>query len=130
MKRILSSLALILLLGCASSGNERPVVSERVSPDANGIQRVKITMHNYYFEPNRITVESGKPVELVLTNSDHVVPHNFSIHEGGLNISEDKWGFGNDTVRFTPSETGEFTFYCNKGDHAEEGMVGTLIVVE
>jgi FtsP/CotA-like multicopper oxidase with cupredoxin domain len=33
------------------------------------------------------------------------------------------------TVQFVPQRVGEFTFYCNIGDHAERGMSGTLEVV-
>jgi plastocyanin len=31
-------------------------------------------------------------------------------------------------VRFTPQQAGEFHFFCDKGDHADKGMVGTLVV--
>ena len=96
----------------------------------DGVQRVNVEMHSYYFEPDRIVVKRDIPVEIVLSNSSKVVPHNFTLNGAGVNVSEDKWGFGHETVRFTPTETGEFKFVCHKGDHAEKGMVGTLVVTD
>ncbi len=129
MKRFLTILTLIALVGC-TKGTDRPVVTQNVGLADDGVQRVEVEMHSYFFEPNRIVVKRDIPVEIVLSNSSKVVPHNFTLNGAGVHVSEDKWGFGHDTVRFTPTETGEFEFVCHKGDHAEKGMVGTLVVVD
>jgi plastocyanin len=75
-------------------------------------------------------VHAGKPVEIELHNSSHIVPHNFTIAGYGINISESKWGWGSDHVRFTPTTVGEYRFFCHKGGHEKKGMAGTLVVVE
>jgi len=129
MRRVFLSLALISLAAC-TSGTDRPVVSKDIAPDADGVQRVQIDMHSYYFEPNRIVVHIDKPVELKLHNCSHIVPHNLTLVGGGMNVNESKWGWGSDTVRFTPKEKGEFRFFCHKDSHEKKGMVGTLVVVE
>ena len=129
MKRLLTILTLVALAAC-TKGTDRPVVSQNVSMADDGVQRVKVEMHSYYFEPNRIVVKRDIPVEIVLSNSSHVVPHNFTLNGAGVSLSEDKWGWGHDTVRFTPTQSGEFEFVCHKGDHAEKGMVGTLVVTD
>lgn len=117
------------LAGC-SSGLDRPVDSVDATMDADGVQRVKVDMHSYYFEPNRIVVHKAKPVELILHNSSHIVPHNFTIVGGGINVNESKWGWGSTKVQFTPETPGEYQFFCHKDSHAKKGMVGTLVVVD
>lgn len=130
MNRLASfALFALLLVGC-SSGLDRPVVSVDASVDADGVQRVKVDMHSYYFEPNRIVVHKGKPVELVLHNCSHIVPHNFTLVGGGVSVNESEWGWGSTKVQFTPETEGEFRFFCHKGSHEKKGMVGTLVVVE
>ena len=129
MKRFLTILALTAFAAC-TKGTDRPVVSQNAAMADDGVQRIKVEMHSYYFEPNRIVVKRDIPVEIVLSNSSHVVPHNFTLNGAGVNVSEDKWGWGHDTVRFTPTQTGEFEFVCHKGDHAEKGMKGTLVVTD
>jgi plastocyanin len=127
--RVLALPLLALVVAC-SSGIGRPVVSVDAALDADGVQRVKVDMHSYYFEPNRIVVRAGHPVELILHNCSHIVPHNLTLVGGGININESKWGWGSDEVKFTPTTPGEYRFYCHKGSHEKKGMVGTLVVVE
>jgi len=129
MKRFITILTFAALAAC-TKGTDRPPVSQNVGLADDGVQRVNVEMHSYYFEPDRIVVKRDIPVEIVLSNSSKVVPHNFTLNGAGVHVSEDKWGFGHETVRFTPTETGEFKFVCHKGDHAEKGMVGTLVVTD
>jgi plastocyanin len=129
MKRVSLGLLVILLIAC-TSGTDRPVVSVDAKADPDGVQRVTVDMHSYYFEPNRIVVHKGTPVELKLHNCSHIVPHNFTLVGGGINVNESKWGWGSDSVHFTPNEAGEFRFFCHKGSHEKKGMAGTLVVVE
>ncbi len=130
MNRIRSlAIVALLIVGC-SSGVDRPVVSVDAKTDADGVQRVKLDMHSYYFEPNRIVVHSGKPVELIVHNCSHIVPHNITIVGGGINVDESKWGWGSGHVTFTPQTVGEYKFFCHKDSHEKKGMTGTLVVVE
>ena len=118
----------VLSCGCAS-GIGRPVHSVEAVPDAAGVQRVDVDMHSFYFEPNRIVVHSGRPVDLTIRNRSVVVPHNFSINDPALKIDADKWGFGANHVRFTAPAPGEYRFSCHVDEHGKKGMVGTLVVV-
>ena len=126
----LGLLLLAVVVACGSSGLDRPVVSIVAPLDADGVQRVEVDMHSYYFEPNRIVVHAGHPVEFKLKNCAHIVPHNLTLVGGGININESKWGWGSDEVRFTPTVPGEYRFFCHKGGHEKKGMAGTLVVLE
>jgi plastocyanin len=128
MRKIILYSWIAALVAC-TSGTERPVVSFEAKPDTDGVQRVNLDMHSYYFEPNRIVVHTGQPVEIKLHNSSHIVPHNFSLSSGELNVSESKWGWGSDHVRFMAPAPGEYRFFCHKGSHEKKGMTGTLVVV-
>ena len=46
-----------------------------------------------------------------------------------MSESVSKWGPGTRRVRFTPTEPGEFKFWCHVDHHAKKGMTGTLVVL-
>ena len=117
---------LLVVIGC-SSGLNRPVQSVTAKPDDKGVQVVVVKMHSYWFEPNRIVVQAGHPVDLVLKNSSHLIPHNFTIADSAISVSEGAW-LGSDHIRFTPAVPGEYEFFCHKDHHAKKGMTGTLVV--
>ena len=90
---------------------------------------------NYAFHPSKIEVVVGEPVELTLINDDRVTPHNLTLDaaEAGLHLDVDVGGHKETVVRFTPSATGTFPFFCNKKllffkSHRDHGMVGELVV--
>ena len=96
------------------------------------VQHVKVVTHSFWFEPNRIVVKSGVPVELKVKNSAFFVPHNFTCNapEAGIEVHADVGMFGGSkTVRFTPTKPGEYRFSCHVGSHGKKkGMTGTLVV--
>ena len=127
-------LALALALaGCGTSGSKIGVREATAHSDADGIQRQDVDVHSFYFDPNRITVESGKPVELALHFKPFFVPHNLTCEAPGAGIEIDR-SIGiisfdrTKHVRFTPTRPGEYPFYCSVGDHGMKGMKGTIVV--
>src|SRR5439155_26258588 len=56
-------LALLLISAC-TSGLKRPVNEVTAKTDPQGVQRVTLETHSFYFEPNRIVVKANIPVEL------------------------------------------------------------------
>lgn len=92
-------------------------------------------MDSYSYTPNHIVVRAGKPVELTLTSVTTLTPHNFVLKEpaAGLTVEQDVRAGKTATVRFTPTQPGAFTFYCDKkllffASHREKGMEGRLEV--
>jgi uncharacterized cupredoxin-like copper-binding protein len=122
------AIALLFMAGCAS-GLKRPIASVEAVTDAGGVQRVDVDLHSFYFQPNRIVVHSGRPVELVLRNRSILVPHNFTVADSSLAVSVSAWAPGAHRVRFTPSTVGEYEFFCHVDGHAKKGMTGTLVVL-
>lgn len=122
-------LLLASVTGCASSGRDRPVVTAEAVVDSKGVQRVDVYFHRYYFEPNRIIVRAGRPVEIVAHNRSWVVPHNLTIADSSLSVSVGGWGPFTRRARFIPETSGEFRFFCHVGGHAKKGMTGTLVVL-
>lgn len=128
--RSIPLLAMLLVMGLSgcTSGLARPVVTVEAVTEG-GVQRVDVDMHSYYFEPNRIIVHAGWPVELVLRNRSILIPHNFTLADSALAIDRNVWAPGAHRVRFTPEVPGVYEFFCHVDHHAKKGMTGTLVVI-
>lgn len=108
----------------------------RATTAADGVQHVRIEGGSYFFKPNRVIVKMNVPVELTLSVEKGLVPHTFVIKapEAGIAVDEELSSTAKQ-VRFTPSATGKFPFYCKNKllffeSHREKGMEGVLEVVE
>lgn len=133
MKRSSVLLVMLSLLAGCSSGLNRPVKEVTAKAGADGVQRVRVVAHSYWFEPNRIVVKAGAPVELTVKNAAFGVPHNLTCFDkdAGIELSENLGLFrGQKVARFTPTKPGEYEFYCHVDSHSKKGMKGTLVVQE
>jgi len=122
----------VLLAGCAS-GLEKPVHEVTATTGTDQVQRVTVTAHSFWFDPNRVVVKRGLPVELTLKNGGLFVPHGFDCmgKDAGIELHIGAGMFrGSNQVRFTPTLAGEYPFHCGVDGHAKKGMTGTLVVVE
>ena len=103
--------------------------------DRDGIQKVEMLGGSYFFKPNDIIVKVNVPVEIAVKKESGFVPHNIVMHspEAGMDFNVD---FSTDakTIKFTPTKTGTYPFYCDKGflfwNHRGKGMEGILEVTE
>src|SRR5262245_3307206 len=109
--------------------------SSPVKPDADGVQRVRVTSGSYFFDPKRIVVKANVPVELLVSRESGITPHNFVIRAeaAGVMVEEDL-ATEPKKVAFTPTKPGAYAFYCSKklpfvAGHREKGMEGVLEVV-
>ncbi len=116
----------------------------------SGVQEFIVKMTDRVtFDPPQITVEAGKPVRLVVDNSESASPHDFTISvmpvsgvraEGG-EVAGGHGGHADENavhlalegkmsgvLEFTPVEPGEYEFICTVTGHAAAGMRGKLIV--
>ena len=133
MKRLVLAVLIVgVVAGCAS-GLNRPIREVTATIGSDRVQRVTITTHSFYFDPNRIVVKRGVPVELTVKNGALFVPHDFSCHakEAGIEVDARLGIFhGSKHVRFTPTLAGKYMFHCDVDGHANKGMMGTLVVAE
>ena len=126
--------ALVCIFFAVQARGEEKIFSATI--DSDGVQRVEIVGGGYFFNPNRIIVKVNVPVELKLRKESGVVPHNFVIKapEAGMELDQ-SLGTEPKVVKFVPTRTGRYPFYCNKKllffeGHREKGMKGMLEVVE
>ena len=129
-------LSLVLLFQCIALNAQAQNKVFRAVVDSDGVQRVEITGGSYYYDPDYIIVKVNVPVELSVTKTSGLTPHNIVIHapQADIEINEDM-STAPKTVRFTPLKTGKFDIYCDKRflffkNHREKGMKGILKVVE
>lgn len=122
-------------LPCVAGPPADPGVPAAARVDADGVQRLEIILDSYSFKPSYIAVQAGKPVEFTLKNVAAITPHNLSIDapERGVGVDRDVAAGRTETLTFTPTVPGTYTFFCDKKllffrSHREKGMEGILEV--
>lgn len=107
-----------------------------VPVDDDGVQRAEVVGGEFFYDPNVIVVKVNKPVELKVRKIAGVIPHNLIARapEAGIDFNAD---LKNEplTIRFTPTRTGTYPIYCDKGflwfkTHRDKGMEGMIEVVK
>jgi len=84
------------------------------------VQEVVIGMKNYNYYPNTIRVKAGMPVSIALDETVSGCFRDFTIREFGVH---EYLRTPQDSVEFTPTKKGSYTFACSMGMGT-----GTLIV--
>jgi plastocyanin len=133
MKTILVVVAVLVgTLGGIAAREGKQLI---VAADSDGVQRVAMEADSYSYRPDHIVVRAGVPLEITLTSVTTLTPHNFIIKEpkAGILIEQEVGAGKTTTVRFTPTQPGSFTFYCDKRllffkSHRDRGMEGRLEV--
>lgn len=109
--------------GPTQSTSTQPVVS--VAP-SGPVKEIAVSAKEFAYTPSSITVSKGQTVKIDFTNNG-TVAHNFTITE--LNVATKTIGPGEtDSVTFTPTTAGTFTFFCSVDGHRDLGLSGSLIV--
>ena len=104
--------------------------------DKDDVQHVRIIGGSYFFNPNRIIVKKGIPVELSVSKEQGMAPHSIVANAPEAGIIFDESLNGNPKIiTFTATATGEYVFYCKNKlpffpSHREKGMQGIIEVVE
>ena len=128
-------LMLMLFTGSANAAEEKKEFAAKIDPD--GVQRVEVLSGSYFFNPNYIIVKVNVPVEMKISMESGVIPHDIVLKapEAGMDLKLDLSSSTPQVMRFTPTKTGKFEFYCDKKllffeSHKDKGMFGTLEVRE
>lgn len=132
-------IAFLFLAGCSDAGDS---YDSPVPEDGSGIlpQPDDVTVNvnavgvypvNPRFDPDRLQLPAGTRVQVTFTNGDQglIAQHNWVIDEIPGATSPTLAVGDSASFQFTtPSQAGEYTFYCSIGDHRARGMEGTLSV--
>ncbi len=125
----------LILAPVALSGAETQGAVHVATPDADGVQRIRIVAGEYFFKPARLIVKANMPVELLVTREAGIVSHNLVIDApaAGIRVKEDLSTEAR-KINFTPTVAGVYPLYCGKklpflASHRERGMEGVLEVV-
>lgn len=97
---------------------------EGASPVAHGAREVEVTAGSFEFEPDRIEVEAGEDVAIVLTSETAF--HDFKIDELDVHVSATAGETEKGGLR--ADEAGTYEFYCSVPGHRSAGMEGELVV--
>jgi len=95
--------------------------------EESSIRKITVEGGNYYFDPETIEVTAGEEVTITLDNVGGF--HDFRVPE----LEEGTEQFqGPETRSFTLEieEPGTYEFICSIGNHAAQGMKGTIEVTE
>lgn len=136
---LLPLLALVLVVTGCSAGDA----------ETNAPQEVVVTATDLAFDTDRLEVTADQPVALTLRN-DGALEHDLSIMHIPVEITdtaeEDEAGHDmsameempelhvsampgtSNSLTFTPTEPGEYIFFCTVTGHQDAGMTGTLVV--
>ena len=137
MKYLLNILSVMLIMAGAALAEDTPAVKRFVATiDKDGYQRVEMTAGEYYFDPAVVVVKVNVPVELTITKTGGITPHNFVIKapqadiDFSIDLSKEP-----KKVSFMATRTGSYPFECTNQflffkSHKERGMHGVLEVVE
>lgn len=128
---------LVIVLIVAFSGNKKGTVMEDTTATEDtqseatiAVKEFTVSGANMAFSPNGLVVNKGDTVRIVFDNTETgTMMHDFVIDEFDARTNIIKGG-EQSVVEFVADKAGTFVYYCSVGNHREQGMVGTILVVE
>ena len=129
--RRLTLIAAIVVLAFAGCGgdDEEPASGSGSSSSSSGGENLAIAADPggaLKFDKTELTAKAGK-VTITMDNPSDV-PHAVEIEGNGVNAEGKTVGKGEKSIATSDLKAGEYKFLCPVGNHAAEGMEGTLTV--
>ncbi len=112
-----------LLAACGGDNEEEADTTAPGETQEASSGKAEVAAYDFDFEPASLTGELGRPFDVTIRNEGDA-SHTFTIDE--LHVDQTVDPGKKATVRVTPSEPGELTFYCKF--HVGRGMMGSLMV--
>lgn len=104
----------------------QPTIQSEGTPATGAVKEVTVKGNEYSFSPKSLSLTKGEAVKLTFENIGKL-PHNITVNELGVSTKTIPGG-SSDTVEFTVSKSGTFSFYCSVGSHRSLGMEGEMEV--
>ena len=124
MKPVYYIILTMLIVGVAGFfifSGQANATGNAVNDNSGGdVQKIVLSLKNYNYYPNTITVKSGEPVRIYLDESVTGCLRSFTIRDFGVAKYLQS---PSDYVEFTPNKKGNFRFACAMGMGT-----GTLVV--
>lgn len=108
------------MMGAQAEGHDEPAPAP-----IPGAETVEVRAFDFGFEPNRIVVRAGEPVNIRLTNEGFFF-HDLAIPDLDFHLDAERGESATGGLAELPA--GEYGFFCSVPGHAEMGMVGVLVV--
>jgi plastocyanin len=121
---LLATLAIPLAAGCG--GDEDEGGNGAQATDGGGAQTIQVSATEFAFDPSDIAAEPGE-VTFELTN-DGGAPHALEIEGNGVEAETETIDGGETAELEVTLDDGEYEIYCPVGNHANQGMVGRIVV--
>jgi uncharacterized cupredoxin-like copper-binding protein len=127
----------LLMAGCGDDDEETTPTSEapaaqetqeapdtQSEPSGGGGTRVVLT--EFAIDPANPTAKAGKATFEVVNEGQ--APHALEIEGNGIEVETDVLDGGGSATLEADLTAGEYKWYCPVGNHADQGMAGTLTV--
>ena len=111
----------LLLAGCGDDEDEEPAGGA-----GGGGEGTRVVMTEFALDPANPTAKSGK-VRFDVVNEGSA-PHALEIEGNGVEVATDVLDGGGSATLEADLKAGEYEWYCPVGNHADQGMKGTLTV--
>jgi len=132
---VLASLALVTA-GCGGDDDDEttttPTTEETTGATGatgeggdTGASASEVGMTEYSFDPSDLSLASGDSVDVV---NDGELPHNLTVEGEDVATADLEPGANEELA--VDLDPGDYDFLCTIGDHAAQGMTGTLTVEE
>jgi plastocyanin len=141
-RKLLVLLAVVLAFGLAACGggddDEDETTAETTTEETTagggggtgggggGGETIAISETEFSIDPADPSAPAGE-VTFEITN-DGSIAHNLEVEGDGVEEVSDTIDGGESTSLTVDLDPGEYEIYCNIGNHAEQGMEGTLTV--
>ncbi|PFP25917.1 cytochrome B [Bacillus sp. AFS073361] len=115
-------LAMIVVMAAPGSLSVFAKSSVGAQPEQT-VNAIEVQLHDDYFNPKAITLQSGQTTTLILKNQGKK-KHTFTVEKLGINTEVQPGTEA--TITVTPKNPGTYDLICRY--HFQSGMVGTVIV--
>lgn len=103
-----------------------PTAEDSAADPVEGARGVTVEAGDMFFEPDRIDITAGEPVNLNLDNAGQVF-HDLAIEDLDVRLAADPGTTATGGLQI--DQPGEYGFICTVPGHAVAGMHGALIVL-
>ena len=114
------------LVGAACGGGEEEAATQPAAEDGP-LETIEVSATEFEFEPAEIELDAAGTYRFVLMN-DGGAPHALEIEGNGIEAETETIEGGQTAQVDVALEEGEYEIYCPVGDHADQGMVGRIVV--